>query len=371
MILLLGDYSSVHYELSKALSEKNVKVLLVSDGDDYKKIKCDILAPSLKSYNSKWVNRALTLFRFTGVFGVFNYLKLRKKIDKLNNIKVVQLINPVVIPSLGALGNILLVKYLRQKAEFMSLCALGDDYKWVSSCLNKKYKYSALDRLREGGIKNKFTYIYSLKYVYSPLYFFLDNYVRSKANIIVPGLLDYEIAYKNEEKLTPIIPIPISSDSFKKPEKSTYPLTVFHAWQKGKDNRKGNDVLDRIVHRYMSTNNDKIIYEVISGLTYAEYLEKYKQADIILDQIYSYDRGVTGALGLAASKVVFSGFEEGNFKIGVNSTPDEDKLFNDFSHLVDSLELVDSIKKEAFDYALACHNSDKVAEQYLKVWGVQ
>lgn len=50
MILLLGDYSSVHYELSEALKKRGFKVLLISDGDDYKKIKCDVLIPGLKKY---------------------------------------------------------------------------------------------------------------------------------------------------------------------------------------------------------------------------------------------------------------------------------------------------------------------------------
>lgn len=368
MIILLGDYSSVHYELSKALKQKGQNVLLLSDGDAYKKIKCDIVLPEIKKYKNKYFNIIMTLFRFFGLFGFKNYFIVKNEIEKIQNIKVIQIINPVVIPSLGAIGNILLIRYLSKKNVFLSLCALGDDYNYVSACLNKKFKYSPMDRMFENGIKSFGKYLYMLKYIYSPLYFILDLYSRRKANIIIPGLLDYQIAYKNEKKVNDIIELPISKENFMIPIKSKYPLKIFHAWQHGKELRKGNDVFDRVIKRYIREfGNSKIDYEIISGLTYDEYLKKYKESDIVLDQIYSYDRGVTGALAMAAGKVVFSGFEEGHLKIGINSTPNEEELYKDFIKLVDSLDLVDEIKSKAYSFALEKYDSEVVASKYLNI----
>lgn len=371
MILLIGDYSSVHYELSKALKDKGYSVILISDGDAYKKIKFDVSAPVLKSYNNKLINRLANIFRFFGFFGVKNYLNIKKSIDEINNIEVVQLINPVAISSLGALGNLLLIKYLRKRSTCLSLCALGDDYKWVSACLNKKYKYSALDSVKGNGLRGKFSRVYSLKYIYSPLYFLLDWYTRKKVNIIIPGLLDYKLAHDDDEKTTGIINLPLSELGFRQPVKSKYPLRIFHAWQKGKDLRKGNDVLDKMIYRYISEyGNSKIEYEIVSGVTYDEYLKKYIDSDIILDQIYSYDCGVTGALGMAGGKVVFSGFEIGHFERGINATPDEDELYKNFVKIIDSIELVDLIKNNAYEYADRNHRASSVAEQYLNFWRV-
>ena len=76
MIVLLGDYSSVHYELSKALKSKGESVVLMSDGDAYKKIGCDIKLPSLRKSRYRLLNNALFAFRFFGFFGFFNYLKV-------------------------------------------------------------------------------------------------------------------------------------------------------------------------------------------------------------------------------------------------------------------------------------------------------
>lgn len=371
MILLVGDYSSVHFELSAALTDKGIEVLLLSDGDAYKEIKADISAPALMKYKNKWISRFVTLCRFTGLFGVKNYFVVKRELDKLCNIEVVQLINPVAIPSLGAIGNILLIRYLRKKASVVSLCALGDDFAWVYSCLNKKYKYSAIDRMMGSGVKGRMAYLYSLKYVYSPLYRFLDKYAKNKSNLIIPGLLDYRLAYRDDSRCIDIIDIPVAYKNFSSPKKSEYPLTVFHAWQKGKELKKGNDILDRMVGRYLSEHGDsKIRYEIVSGVSYDEYLKKYSNADIVLDQIYSYDRGVTGALGMAAGKVVFSGFEKDDFVTGINATPDEEKLYNDFKSVVNSLELVDAIKKSAFEYAEINYNAELVADRYCNAWGL-
>lgn len=371
MILLIGDYSSVHYELSKALKCKGVEVILISDGDAYKKIKCDLTAPTINKIKNKWLNRLFSLLRFTGFFGFFNYLKLKKKIKKMKKVDAAQIINPVAIPALGAIGNLLLIRYLRKNTSMLSLCALGDDCTWVSACLKGQYKYSPMDRLKKGGVMRIFSYLYSIKYIYSPLYFLLDKYARSQADIIVPGLIDYELAYENESKLLQKRALPIADEYFKRPNNSVYPLNIFHAWQKGKDLRKGNDILDKVIQRYIKEHNNlKINYEVISDLTYDEYLLKYKDADIILDQIFSYDCGVTGVLGMAGGKVVFSGFEVGHFKFGINATPDEEKLYSDFVKLINSLEMVDTIKKNAYEYACLNHKASIVADEYMRAWNL-
>lgn len=370
MILLIGDYSSVHYELSKALKSKGRHVVLISDGDAYKKIKCDIQAPLLKTYKNKLIRRLISLYRFSGLFGVRNYFLIKKEIAQFSNIEVVQIINPIIISSLGALGNILLIRYLRGKAKVISLCALGDDYKWQKACVTTKYKYSAMDRIDLCNIKNISKNLHTLKYIYSPLYRYLDAFARKKADVIIPGLLDYKLAHEGTEKVAQMINLPVSESNFAEPTKTMYPIKVFHAWQAGKERRKGNDVFDEMVQRYIKENGDsKVSYEIVSGLSYSEYLAKYKNSDIILDQVYSYDCGVTGALGMAAGKVVFSGFEKGDFEIGINATPNEEELYKKFLIVIDSLTLIDQIKSNAYRYAKANYEASLVADRYLEVWG--
>lgn len=369
MIVLLGDYSSVHYELEKALRAKGKKVLLISDGDAYKNIKADILIPPLKKYKNKIINYLFNFYYFFGMFGIRNYLLVKKELSSINNIECVQLINPVAIDSLGALGNIMLLRYLKKREVPIFLCSLGDDTTVVNAYWNKKYKYSFFDRINW---KNFFKFQYSLKYKFSPIYRLLDYLTVKNVKKIIPGVIDYQIAYKENPKVTKLIPLPIDEKNFMKPKKTQYPLKIFHAWQAGKELRKGNDIFDRVIKRYLTENkNNKIDYEIISGLTYDEYLKKYSEADIILDQVYSYGCGVTGALGLAASKVVFSGFEiEGNFDLGVNATKNEEELYTQFVKLVDNLSLIDAIKIKAYNYAIKNYNSKDIANKYIIEWEI-
>lgn len=121
MIILIGDYSGVHYELSIALKEKGKTVVLISESDGYKKIKSDIVFPGFKRHRSVLLNKIINLWRLTGLFGIFNYFKFRKIVKNFNNIEIVQIINPVAIESLGALGNILLMRLMRKKRRYF-LC---------------------------------------------------------------------------------------------------------------------------------------------------------------------------------------------------------------------------------------------------------
>jgi hypothetical protein len=369
MILLVGDYSSVHYNLSVALKDKGQDVFLISDGDGYKNIKCDIKIAAPERRKLRITRILFASVKFFGIFGIKEYKNLIKQIQHLNDYDVVQFINPEALASLGAVGNFLLLRYLKKRAKVFSLCALGDDFFYIKACLTKKYKYSPMDRLFNNGLKGFLGSVYTIKYVFSPLYVILNFYALRNSDIIIPGLDDYRIAYEGNAKITKTIGLPILHKSFHEPQKTKYPVNIFHAWQTGKEQRKGNDILDKIVKRYLNEyGSKKICYNVVGGIEYGEFIKKFAEADIIFDQIYSYDRGVTAALGMASGKVVFSGFEDENFTLGINATPNEEVLYNDFLTLINSLELIDEIKKAAFDYALENYRSDISSSKYIDLW---
>ncbi|MEQ5821809.1 hypothetical protein [Halomonas sp. SCS19] len=369
MILLIGEFSSVHYELKRGMYELGIDSLTVSDGDSYKRIDADIIVE--KSCNSRYA----FVLHWLGLSGISKFISVKKKLKRYGRFEVVQIINPVAIEALGAIGNILLIRYLKKNSEIISLCALGDDFYWVRACVFKKYKYSPLDRWLKSPVKLFRKYQYSLRYIFSPLYVFLNFYAVRSAAYIVPGLEDYKIAYGNHPKLCNVIPLPIGKDKFKAPRKTHYPVRIFHGWQPGKDIRKGNDILDSAAKECVDIlGEDKVRYEVVSGVAYSEYVKKYGDSDLFLDQIYSYDRGVNGALGMAAGKVVFSGFEydrcPDNMVIGVNATADKSLMVEKMCELVNDIDEVDKIKSAAYEYASVHHSSETVARKYLELWGI-
>ena len=120
-----------------------------------------------------------------------------------------------------------------------------------------------------------------------------------------------------------------------------------------------------------SVGEDKVIYKIVSGVPYDQYIQTFNDADIFLDQVFSYDRGMNGALGMAAGKVVFSGFEQESLDIGVNATPDAELLAQKLISLVNDIDTVNSIRKAGFEFASRYYSSDRVVQQYLSVWGMQ
>lgn len=368
MIVLIGEYSGVHYCLAEALKRKGHEVILISDGDAYKKFPSDIAVPTAK-YSGAVKYLHLFLY-FFGCTGLLNYLKLKDRLSSIGLVNTVQFVNSVAIPSLGAIGNFLLFRYFKKRADVVSLCALGDDLHWVIACIKKEFKYSALDRLFQGGLKGFLKYSYSLKYILSPMFVLLDLYVVRKSDVIVPGLTDYELAYRKNKKSCGRIPLPIDSKGIVRPEGAKYPVKIFHGWQTGKEAKKGNDLLHAAAMRCMSDLGEDIVsYEVVGGLPYAEYIKKFNDADIFLDQVFSYDCGVNALLAMAHGKVVFSGFEYiQSDEVGVNALPSQDELYADLCDLVKNLSKIDRIKMNAYKYIREHHDSALVADQYLDIW---
>lgn len=366
-IILVGEFSGVHSELGKALKSSGESVLTVSDGDSYKKFNSDLLV--IDKQRKGWIGWIYQVFYLTGFTGLINFWRLKRKLSGYRNFDVAQFINPVAIESLGALGNLFLFIYLKRKSKVVSLCALGDDFFWVKACLSGEYKYSPLDRIRSHGFRGIIKHRYSLKYVFSPMFVLLSIVIARKSNIVIPGLVDYKIAYKKLTNVADLIPLPLGSERFQIPRKTSYPVKIFHGWQRGKDTRKGNDILDNVAKSVVRLlGEDKVTYEVVSGVPFAEYVKSYSEADIFFDQLYSYDRGINGALGMAAGKVVFSGFEDAVDNIGVNAIPDDEYLQDTLIQLISSLSLLDSIKCNAYRYALDNYSSKYVAKRYIEVW---
>lgn len=380
-ILLVGEFSGVHTNLAAELKRRGQFVTTISNGDAYKSFPADIIIENVK-INNRVLRYIYLVLNFLGVSGILNYLKIRRILRKLPRFDVVQFINPVAIPGLSAFGNILLIRYLKKTNGNFFLCALGDDYQWVKACLLGKYKYSALDRIRPLTVTKVMRYSYSLKYVVSPFYILLDYYARSAARNIIPGLLDYSIAYANCRKASQIVPLPIPKEMFSAPSPMKEKLRIFHGWQAGKELKKGNDILHAAVNMLLAKyGEESISYTIAQNMKYEDYIKEYRDCDIYLDQVYSYDRGVSGALGMCAGKVVFSGFEgepvhltaqEHGYheikQIGVNAMPDAVSIFEALSFLYENRSVIQEIKEAAYKKSLEVYSANRVADMYIACW---
>lgn len=370
-ILLVGEYSGVHSELAKALRELGHEVVVCSDGDSYKEFERDITI-SANPVRSRFGAYFNIVKDYIGIRGLLLYRKKRDVLKQLQGFDVVQLINPMALECFGSLANIFLLNNLSKNNKKIFLCALGDDYCWVNACLSNKFKYSAMSRLK---LRTTHRYLYSLRYVYGVFFKQLNKLCIDTSEKIIPGLYDYWYAYCDNPKCTGVVPLPISSNKYVHPSKTKYPVKIFHGWQQGKELRKGNDIFSEAVQQLIAELGPELVeYSEVKSVPFSEYQKCFFDADIFLDQCFSYDRGMNALLGMAAGKVVFSGFDSHANKsalthIGINATPCSVEIFNELKNLILNIETIDSIKQSAYAYAVEIHDSHTVARQYLKIWG--
>lgn len=381
-ILLIGEYSGAYKGLVEVLKKHNHQVLWIHDGDSYKKIQgadyyieykyIDVSNSILKFILKIYYN----LLDFFGIKGLKQILSYNSIISELKDFDIVQLVNTKPLSGFGSLANLFLVRHLVKNNENIFLSALGDDYNWVVSCIRKQPPYSMFDRMN---IKNFLKFKYSLLYVYGVGSRKLNNFVINNVKGIIPGLYDYLHAYKSQEipceNLVPLIVKPnklytgLSFDSG--------PIKIFHGWQKGKDLRKGNDIFHKAIERLRMNYPDLIEYEIVSELPFDEYVKKYENSHIFIDQCFSLDQGMNGLLGMAAGKVVFSGFDEDfieylgvdkNKKYLINALPDEDMIYKDLEYLILNRDEMKKISKNALQYIEEFHNEDRAYIGYMNIW---
>lgn len=374
-VLLCGEYSGVFSNLSTGLKKNNIDVTTLSEGDGYKKIQADVVIENSSQLSGLFFRVLYPILEFCGLRGLRTYIKNRGKIT-CSSYDVVQIINPVIIQQFGVLGNLLFFFDLKKRSKIIVLSALGDDRAWVWCCLRKMYSPNALTRLSFSNLRD---YYGSLRYIFHPLYLFLSLVVERFSDGIVCGLEDYKLAYSGSDK-SRFIHLPISigiTKAIPTPDVGGRKFVLFHAWQKGKENKKGNDVIDRAITRLISLRND-IEYVVASGLPYDEFKKALARADFFFDQVYSLDYGMSGLLGLMNGKLVFSGFSrqepvnhllDNRIKtIGIDSPKTEDEYVELINLLLNSIELCGDIRNNALLYVKENHDSAKVAREYIDFW---
>lgn len=374
----MGEYSGVHNNLSQALRKDGHDVLLVSDGDSYKSfdsdhfIKYKYITSKIKPFNYILTGYYIFL-NLSGLKGSIQIVKHINYLRKLKGYDIVQLINPIFLSGYGSIVNYFVFKYLKKNNKKVFLCALGDDYYWVKYSINKNFNYSMFDRLNIRTLKN---YLYSLYYIYGFFNPYLNKYIVKNVNAVIPGLYDYYLAYKDFDHCTEIVPIIIKEPSnLNKPIDYNYPIKIFHGWQYGKELRKGNDIFDKALRKIVKKYKSKVEYEVVTGLPYSEYVKRFNDSHVFIDQCLSQDMGVNALIGMQAGKVVFSGFEEDvknyfniNYEPLINAIPDESQIFNNIVNIIEDPSLIQQYSLNAKRFIKEFHSSEYVLEKYYRVW---
>ena len=364
-ILLLGEYSNVHWTLAQALRQLGHEVTVVSNGDEWKAYPADV-----------------SLIRKPGRWGRVVYLlQVLRLLPKLRGYDVVQLINPVHYIDLKAERGVRIYDYLRRHNKRVFLGAFGYDYYYVyDSVVRRTLRYCDFytpthEVHHEWNTAHEHDWLHTYKKDVS-------IYIAKTCDGIISGLYEYDVAYRTDfPDKTTFIPMPIETSgdeqiAFDDNSSLKEKIRFFIGINRSRTMIKGTDIMLRALERIVADYPDCAEMVKAESVPFAVYKEMMRSSDVLLDQIYSYTPAMNALQAMSQGLIVVSGGEEENYEILgeielrpiINVQPDEEDIYRQLEQLVLHPERIVQLKRDCIEYVRRHHDSRKVAERYLEAW---
>lgn len=361
-ILLLGEYSNVHWTLAQGLRKLGHEVTVVSNGDFWKNYPRDI-----------------DVARRPGKLGgICLYLKILALLPKLKGYDIVQLINPMFF-ELKAERLFSIYERLKKQNGKIVLGAFGMDYYWVNENRTRKpLRYSDFnigDKLRDTDDTRKeiADWIGTAKQR-------LNQQIARECDAIVTGLYEYQACYGPlfPDKTT-FIPFPIVDDGNatiqEKRDKGT-PLRIFIGINKSRSEYKGTDIMLRAARGVAADMPEKLRLTVVENMPFNEYRKMMLRSDAIVDQLYSYTPSMNPLEAMSHGLICIGGGEPENYEILgetelrpiINVEPNYDSVYSEIKRLALSPERIPVLQNQSIEYTRRHHDYIKVARRYEKLY---
>lgn len=360
-ILLIGEYSNVHWGLAEGLRKAGHKVCVLSNGDFWKNYKRDI---SLVRYEGK---------PFAGIRYLLNAIAL---LPKMRGYDVVQLINPMFL-ELKAERILPFYRYLRRHNKKVFLGAMGMDALWVKAGTERKiFRYSDFN-IGDAPIDNASTRELIADWQGTAKER-LNYAIADDCDGIVAGMYEYYAAYSEKygDKLTHI-PMPIEADCAELLRvQESDKVKFFIGIQKSRSQYKGTDIMLRALLRVKEKYPEQCEILKAENVPFEEYSRMVEECDVLLDQLYGYSPGMNALLALTKGKIVVGGAEEEYYNLlgekklrpMVNVLPDEQDVFNKLEQIILNRGEIARMKRESIELVKRYHNNAQIALQYLDFW---
>lgn len=360
-ILLLGEFSNVHWTLAEGLRTLGHEVMVVSNGDFWKDYPRDI-----------------DVSRKEGKLGgVLLIAKLLKLLPRFRNYDIVQLINPMFF-ELKAKHIFLIYKYLRKHNKCVVLAAFGMDYYWVSTCSGSMpLRYSDFNigkRLRTNynAVKERKDWMGTEKEN-------LNKFIAEDCDQVVAGLYEYWVCYHPLfPRKTTFIPFPIyTADKPFTPHRANDKLKIFIGISRHRSEYKGTDIMLKAAQDIQKQYPDKLELKLANGVPFNEYVGLMQGCDAIMDQLYSYTPSMNPLEAMSRGIICVGGGEPENYEIIhektlhpiINVEPDYESCRAALERLLSySHEEIVSLQIDSIAYVKKHHDHIKVARQYEKLY---
>ena len=359
-ILLFGNPSMWHSNLAKGLRELGHEVRLISERYGWRQFPVDDICLERRTD----INGKLAFIDY--LFKALSILKTCKGYD------IVQL-NHAMFLSLRGSHMKPFYKYLRKNNKKVVMCSVGEDYHILDQILNKNILRYSEQRVGNKIMENDNVHYVRDIYLNSGVANYC-KYVAEDCDAIVAVLYEYWACYNNvyPEKLH-FFPLPVIMEKKDPLEFSVgEKVHLFIGLQKDRMNIKGTDIMLKAAQDIVRDYPDKAILQVAENVPYAEYEQMLTNADVLLDQLYSYTPAMNALLSMSKGIVAVTGGEPENYKIIgeetlrpiVNVYPTYESVYEELKKLVLHKEVIPELKRQSVEYVRKHHDYHKVAQQY-------
>ena len=358
-ILLIGEFSRLHNSLKEGLLALGHEVVLVNNGDGFKKFPADI---SIRAafFKSKVGNipRQIWFRIFKFDLAILEHgVRFWLISNKLKNFDIVQLINETPIQTNSKLELVLLKRIFEQNKKVFLMCC-GVDYMTVSNMLHQKERYSIMNPYFEGIPEAKKQYDYFFDFItksHQKIHQFLYQNICG----VIASDLDYVAPLIGNEKYLGMVANPINTDKIGSIDTTNSgKIYIFLGINSGNSYTKGVSFFEKTLVIIQEKYPDLVEIKITTDIPYAEYQKHFEKANIILDQVYGFDQGFNALEAMTKGKVVFTGAETEflncyNLKedeVAINALPDVDYLVEKLSYLIENPSEINRIGKNAIKF---------------------
>lgn len=300
-ILLIGEASFLHNTLKKALVDRGNSVTTMSDGNGWHNAPRDI---DLK--------RDMRWGKLSGLKVVWQLLR---HMPKLCGNDIVQIHNYQFVPLMYG-WNTLLLRFLKLTNRRVVKGCFGDDPQIMTRQTMGVPPYS--DTFWNGREQNVSLNRERMAEVMHPGAVAAWRSTSQMADALVPCLYEYWLAYNVEPFASKLhyIPLPMTmpTDDKIKVKGAADTIKVLVGIQPKRDFIKGAMRIAGFVETVARRHPGKIDIKYVEGVAYDEYMRMLDDADVLVDQLYSYTPSMNSLAAMARGTVVIGGGEDDYYR---------------------------------------------------------
>lgn len=366
-ILLIGEASFLHNTLKKGLLERGHRVLTMSDGNGWHDAPRDI---DLRR-SGRW-----------GKLGGLRVVwQLLRHLPQLCGNDVVQIHNYQFVPLMYR-WNTLLLRFLKLTNRCVVKGCFGDDPQIFRRQAQGVPAYS--DTFWSGQLQNAELHRDRIAEVVEHGAEASWRNTTAMADALVACLYEYWLDYNEPPYAAKLhyIPLPMECEEMVRwcdlTTSPSHHLTILIGLQPKRDFMKGAMKIATFVEEVARRHTGRVQIKYVEGVPYDEYQRLLAEADVLVDQLYSYTPSMNSLAAMARGTVVIGGGEEEYYEfIGektlrpiINVRPDasDEENITAIERALFTDGTLERMRHESIAFVRKYHDYRRVAEQYEKIY---